>query len=98
VRVHESRLAVDRIRDGPGYFDACGRWYRTLTPAQQETVGDVISFNDRPELLLPLLADLPAAPKFPTEAAERWPKRLVGFGFPRRPGAISKQRVPKKRG
>ena len=66
----------------PDYFDPCARWYSALTPTQKETVGDVISFNDRPELLPPLLADLPAAPKFLTEAADKWPKRDVSGAPP----------------
>jgi hypothetical protein len=68
----------------PHYADACARWYQSLTPHQREVAGEVINYHNRPELLPPLLAELPSAPKFPDKALEKWANRDVTFGYPRR--------------
>jgi len=66
------------------YAEACTQWYRSLTRHQRDIARKVINYHSRPELLPPLLADLPSAPKFPDRAFKKWARQAVTFGYPRR--------------
>jgi hypothetical protein len=75
---------ADAYSFAPGYFDACARWWNSLSPYQRDLGLDMISFHDRPEAVEQLGPELPSAPRFPDEAFEKLPKRLVTFSYPRR--------------
>ena len=51
------------------YFDACARWFNSLSPDDEETVLTVIDCVAGPhgDIAESIAASLPPAPKFPTE-------------------------------
>jgi hypothetical protein len=79
--------ASDAYAMAPDYFEACARWWNSLTPYQRDLGLDMISFHDRPEAVAQLAPELPSAPKFPDDAFDKWEQRGVTFRYPRRPRA-----------
>lgn len=71
----------------PDYFDACARWWDTLTPAQRMVALELVSFGDRDGAVAELAPMLPSAPTFPAALVESWPSPLTTFTFPRGPKA-----------